>query len=138
MNTSGEAHTARCACGACTITVTAPPQLHGVCHCDHCKQRTGSAFGISMYFKRSDVAAIEGDTKVYAFHHERQNHDQERHFCARCGTTLYWSLSVLPDRIGIAGGCFDGAPFGEPNMSVTHGKKFGWVGLPDAWRVAMD
>ena len=110
------------------------PSIYGVCHCTDCKRRTGSAFGISSYFKKSEVLAKAGETKVYAFHHVAQNHDQERHFCSKCGTTLYWYNSALPELVGIAAGCFgEGLP-GEPRLSVTHSKKYAWVGLPNTWR----
>src|SRR5687768_7180095 len=107
--------TATCACRQASITVNALPTLHGICHCSNCKRRTGSAFGISAYFDRIAVTSIEGETSVYAFHHTGQNHDQERHFCKQCGTTLFWYLSALPDKIGIAGGCFPEGSLPEPN-----------------------
>ena len=130
--------TAQCACGAISITMSGEPGLHVVCHCTNCKRRTGSAFGISTYFKRSDIVSQSGRTSVYAFHHEAQNHDQQRHFCPTCGTTLFWYNSALPERIGIAAGCFGEAPPENPNLSVTHSKKYGWVGLPETWRVVVD
>jgi len=108
-----------------------------VCHCSNCKQRTGSAFGISTYFRRAEVVETTGATKAYAFHHAAQGHDQERHFCATCGTTLFWYISSKPDLIGIAGGCFDEAALaamGEPALSATHTKKLAWLTLPSAWR----
>ena len=107
--------------------------MQGVCHCTNCKRRTGSAFGVSTYFEKSSVVEQKGETRVYAFHHAAQNHDQERHFCARCGTTLFWFLSSSPDLIGIAGGCFADAAVPEPTYSVTDGKRWAWVSLPGTW-----
>ena len=130
--------TARCACGATSISVAGEPQIHGVCHCTNCKQRTGSAFGISAYFRRADVLESTGATSVYAFHHAAQNDAQQRHFCTGCGTTLFWFVSALPDLVGIAGGCFGEQPLGEPGMSVTHAKKLPWVGLPSDLRIVLD
>ena len=126
---------ATCACGQATIAVNALPTMHGICHCTNCKRRTGSAFGISAYFDRSSVVTQTGETSCYAFHHAAQNHDQERHFCSRCGTTLFWFVTSLPDKIGIAGGCFadDGLP--APTYSVTHHKKEAWVEIPCDWEV---
>lgn len=130
--------TAQCACGATSITVSGEPGLYGVCHCTNCKRRTGSAFGISSYFKRSEVVSQSGETAVYAFHHKAQKHDQERHFCGACGTTLFWYNSALPELIGVAGGCFGETPPEKPNLSVTHSKKYEWVTLPETWRVVAD
>jgi hypothetical protein len=127
--------TATCACGQASISVNSLPTMHGICHCTNCKRRTGSAFGVSAYFDRSSVIDKTGETSIYAFHHAPQKHDQQRHFCARCGTTLFWFVSSLPEKIGIAGGCFvdDGLP--EPTYSVTHRKKEPWLHLPDSWDV---
>jgi len=55
--------TATCACGQAAVTVNALPTMHGVCHCTHCKRRTGSAFGISAYFDKTAVVARIGYTK---------------------------------------------------------------------------
>jgi hypothetical protein len=130
--------TAQCACGIASITVSQAPSIYGVCHCTNCKRRTGSAFGISAYFKRSDVVRTVGQTTTYSFHHQAQNHDQERHFCSRCGTTLYWYNSALPELIGIAAGCFGEDLPGEPKLSVTHSKKYAWVTLPHSWRTVQE
>lgn len=126
--------TAVCACGEASITVNAQPMLHGVCHCTNCKRRTGSAFGISAYFDRAAVEGRSGETRVCSFRHTAMNHDQERHFCARCGTTLFWFVSNMPDKIGIAGGCFapDGLP--EPTGSYRHNRREPWLTLPAGWQ----
>jgi hypothetical protein len=124
---------ATCACGSASVTVNTQPTLHGVCHCTNCKRRTGSAFGISTYFDRTAVVERHGDMTVYAFHHSEMNHDQERHFCARCGTTLFWYISTLPDKIGIAGGCFASEGLGAPTYSTADGKREAWVSLPPEW-----
>lgn len=79
---------------------------------------------------------MAGETNVYAFHNQSQDHDQERHFCKRCGTTLYWHTSTLPEVVGIAGGCFADDPLGEPDMAVSAAKQMSWVTLPGTWRVS--
>lgn len=127
--------TATCACGQVYLTVKAPPTMLGVCHCTNCKRRTGSAFGISAYFDKCSLVAQGGETKTYTFWHEAQSHEQERHFCAVCGTTLFWFVSTLPDSIGIAGGCFAEQGLPEPTYSVTDAKRESWVELPRNWRV---
>ena len=126
--------TATCACGQASISVKSLPTMHGVCHCTNCKRRTGSAFGISAYFDKTTITGCTGKTNVYAFHHAAKDQDQERHFCAVCGTTLFWFVSALPDKIGIAGGCFADEGLPEPAYSVTDGKKEAWVSLPGHWQ----
>lgn len=130
-----KSHTARCACGACSIEVSGTPLAHAVCHCDNCKRRTGSAFGVSLYFRKQDVASVKGDMTLYALHNSARNEDQERFFCKTCGTTLYWHSSSYPDFVGIAGGCFAREVPGEPNINASPSKKLAWVAIPESWRV---
>lgn len=130
--------TASCACGQLSLQVRGDPGMHGVCHCTNCKRRTGSAFGISAYFPGSAVVRQVGESRVYAFHHARQGHDQQRHFCPLCGTTLFWYISTLPDQVGVAGGCFADGGLPPPTYSVTHGKKEAWVHLPGEWKTHAD
>ena len=125
---------AQCACGSASISVSGEPRMHSVCHCTNCKRRTGSAFGISTYFLRSNVAETTGEMLLYAFHHAAEDHDQERYFCKRCGTTLFWYTSARPHLIGIAGGCFPDESLGEPTFSFTSSQKLAWVGLPSSWK----
>ena len=122
-----------CACGQASITVSAGPTDHGICHCTNCKRRTGSAFGVSTYFDRSVVSEILGETTVYEFYNSTQKHQQQRHFCSRCGATLYWYVSTLPEKIGIAGGCFAESDLGTPTYSTTDRKRLSWVTIPDDW-----
>ena len=128
--------TAKCACQATTITVSAEPEMNGICHCSNCKRRTGSAFGKSAYFPKSAVVSQIGATSVFSFHHAEQNHDQQRHFCSSCGTTLFWYLSALPNSVGIASGCFTESPLPEPSLTVATGQSVSWLVLPDSWRRA--
>ena len=123
--------TARCACGDASITVEGEPDQFGVCHCANCRRRTGSAFGMSAYFRCEQVQEQTGAMQEYAFHHAAMNHDQARHFCARCGTTLVWTISTLPHLVGIAGGCFTDSPLGVPSYSAAHYQCLEWVGLPE-------
>jgi hypothetical protein len=126
---------AECCCGECKIEIKGSPELHGLCHCKNCRKRTGSAFGISTYFNKSQVVGMFGNTTVYRLHNTEQNHDQERHFCSYCGTTLYWHISTLPEKIGIAGGCFIEASLGEPTYSANDSQKCNWLTLPDEWKI---
>lgn len=126
---------AKCACGSVSLKVSGEPVAHSVCHCNNCKKRTGSAFGVGAYFPKQAVTDIEGETRIYAFHNAARNEDQERHFCVKCGTTICWYISSMPQIIGIAGGCFADDPLSEPNITASHSKKWEWVTIPSEWRV---
>jgi hypothetical protein len=123
--------TARCCCGACSVTVEGEPTLNGICHCSSCKKRTGSAFGWSAYFPDDKVIAKSGEMRVYA---KTGDLGYNRFFCANCGTTLYWkSYALLPRETGIAGGCFTDDPLGAPNLSAQDRDRCAWISLPENW-----
>ena len=128
-------NTAHCACSRISITVSGEPAYHVVCHCTDCKRRTGSAFGLSQYYRPAQVVEQAGTTNIYAFHNQRRGNDQERHFCAKCGTTLFWYTSARPHLIGIAAGCFPDESFGVPTISGTSSKKLPWVELLSSCRL---
>ena len=119
---------ARCCCGAVKVTVRGEPTLHALCHCANCKQRTGSAFGISAYFPQQHVESVVGEVVEYQV--TTEHNEQIRNFCSTCGTTVYWSVSTLADFIGVAGGCFTEAPLDAPKATVLDEQRCSWVQLP--------
>jgi len=79
---------ASCACRAFTIKFAGDPQIVSICNCTECQRRTGSAFGISAFFEKSQIIERSGDKSVF-----KRSADSGRalslHFCPTCGTTLY-------------------------------------------------
>jgi hypothetical protein len=120
---------ARCCCGKLSIRVVGDPVLSGVCHCDDCHRRTGSAFGWSAYFPLDRVKAIKGKAKTYA----PAAGTGTRHFCRHCGSTVYWSANGLPDMLGVAGGGFAETPLPPPAHSYRDSKRCAWLDLPEDW-----
>ena len=128
---------AKCCCEQAGIEVQGEPELNLVCHCDSCKRATGSAFGISVYFKDEQIVRTFGETSVY----EKTNWlgDQKRYFCKICGTRLYWTLSEMAGLTGVAGGCFTDDPLPEPNLTVTQGDKMlPWLKMPEHWDTSIE
>jgi len=113
---------ATCCCGDATISVEGEPQIHGICHCDDCKRRTGSAFGWSAYFRDERIVRKTGETLRYTI---AGREPQERCFCKRCGSTLYWKTESLRLKglTGIAGGNFVETPLPELKVSFRSNQK---------------
>lgn len=124
---------ATCACGDLKVEVSGEPDLNGICHCNNCKKRTGSAFGMSAYFKRSSILKIEGNSSCYELTNPADGSHQKRFFCSRCGTTVYWEVSTQAGMVGIAAGCFADNPMANPKYSASTDKKWKWVRLP--WNI---
>lgn len=124
---------ATCCCGKYSIEVEGEPAMNGICHCNNCKKRTGSAFGWSAYFADSQVLQKAGDLKVYVF---SGNIPQQRWFCSNCGSTLFWKADIMPEHTGVAGGCFADTPLESPSLTANNEGRCVWLGLPDHWASA--
>ena len=130
----GYERTATCCCGQASILVEGEPNIQIVCHCNNCKKRTGSAFGISAYFADTQVRSKRGATAIYEI--DTTETKQERHFCKFCGTTLYWKIYRFPgipdpaSFTGIAGGCFVENPLPAPTLTANNNGKCAWLELP--------
>ena len=66
-------HSGGCACGKVRYHSIGQPVKTGLCHCRYCQLRTGSAFGISVYFKKENLKIEFGDLKKYTFTTENGN-----------------------------------------------------------------
>lgn len=79
----------RCICDATRYRVTEEPLTVYACHCTDCQKRSGSAFGLSMWVRRSAIEMTKGEAAV---HSSLGADGSPRHgrICAQCGTRL-WS-----------------------------------------------
>ncbi len=99
------ARVARCACGGVSATTEGEPEFVVLCSCTYCQRRTGSPFGVGAYFLR-DRVKLAGATKTFMRGVEGTSRTLTNHFCPDCGGTVYWTLDLRPDHIGIAVGHF--------------------------------
>lgn len=126
---------AECCCGECSVKVESDPLLYGICNCVNCKKRTGSAFGLSAYFKEDEFSVESGDLNSYKVSAESGN--QERKFCSRCGTTLYWHTESLKGMVGVAGGCFISNPLPQPEYSAQDETRCRWITFDDGIKLGL-
>ena len=120
---------ARCACGGVTATAEGEPDIVVVCHCTQCQRRSGSPFGVGAYFRRS-VVTLAGATKMFVRAVEGSSRTITNHFCPDCGSTVYWTLDLRPQHIGIAVGQFTDPEFKRPTRAVWAQHQHEWVALP--------
>ena len=105
-----EKHEGGCACGEVRYKTSAYPTHTAVCHCRYCQLRTGSAFGVSVYFERNAVEKLSG--KLHKFEYETESGNKVcTEFCVICGTTVYWYAEAFHGTVGIGGGTFDPPSF---------------------------
>ena len=99
-----KSYSGRCSCG--TVSFEIETFLYVLaCHCDACKKRTGSAFGLSVPVEAESVISFSGKTTTFIRTAEsgRRVHYE---FCQTCGTTVRWRLDASK-RFIFAAGAFD-------------------------------
>ena len=120
--------TARCSCGQLSVICEGEPEKVSICHCNECRKRTGSAFGIAAFYPRSAVA-ISGDGKTFTRKAE-SGFDVVQHFCPRCGATVYWEPTRKPDMVAVAVGAFADPNFPAPDQAVQGDLAHDWLMFP--------
>src|ERR1700741_1289920 len=120
---------ASCSCGQLRVTCEGEPVRISICHCLECQRRTGSVFGAQARFARARVT-IEGRAAE-----DVRNGDSGQpitfRFCPTCGSTVYWTLSALPDLIAVAVGAFADPGFPAPGVSAYERRRHGWAAVPE-------
>ena len=112
-----------CSCGAVRFAVD--DYLYVLmCHCDACKKRTGSAYGLSVMIDNSSLTEFTGETRTFT---RRGESGKPVHFefCPECGTTVRWRIDIVPNRQVFALGAFD-----EPGQFRVVGEMYAEFALP--------
>jgi hypothetical protein len=109
-----EVHEGGCACGAVRYRVKNAPFRTSVYHCRNCQRRTGSAFGVGIYFKQQDFELLRGELKPYRFRSDESGRWLSMEFCTSCGTTVTWTAAEdRPARLDALRAPLDGVPAGH-------------------------
>lgn len=126
-----DVHEGGCVCGKVRYRTLGAPERVSACSCRWCQKRTGSALGISVYFRKERVLFTGAATKTYRLYSDAGRWIDSG-FCDTCGTTVGWTLEFLPDFQGIAGGTFDQPTFWyELERYVFTRSKPEWLTIPE-------
>lgn len=116
---------ASCACGQLSVRCEGAPVRVSVCHCLNCKRRSGSAFSAQARWP-DDKVAITGAAKQFV----RKNDSGSTavfSFCPECGSTVHYTLDIMPGMTAVAMGGFADPGFQAPEYSVYESRKHAWV-----------
>ena len=102
---NSERRTARCLCGAISVTMTGPLPDVAACHCSQCRRWSGHVWAAVPV--PDDRLVIEGGEHVRWY---RSSETAERGFCTVCGSSIFWRAIGRGDT-DVALGCID-APTG--------------------------
>jgi hypothetical protein len=118
--------TASCRCGQLRAAVTGEPVRESVCHCLHCKKRSGSAFAVQARWP-ADQVRIEGKSNSWVNVADSGNRITF-HFCPGCGSDVHYEIDGKFDGlVAIPLGALDDPYFAAPAFSVWEERKHDWV-----------
>lgn len=110
------------------MTCEGEPAKTSICHCNACRLRTGSAFGIAVIYRRGQVR-VEGENRVFARRAD-SGFDVLFHFCPDCGSSVYWEPMRMPGLIAVGAGSFADPALPMPDQSVADDLRYPWIQLP--------
>ncbi len=117
--------TGSCCCGQLNVHCSGEPALVSLCHCKACQRRTGSTYGIAVFFD-ADRVSIEGDCATYI--REGASGQKVRfQFCPNCGSTVFWEPEKKPGIVAVAYGAFADPDLPVPDQETFTENRAHWV-----------
>lgn len=119
---------AACPCGRVAVECRGEPVRVSICHCDACRRRTGSAFGVQVRYRADDTTPA-GDPGEYVRVADSGRAVRQR-FCRECGTTVWWTMDRDPGLVVIAGGTLADRDLQPPVVELYPTRRYGWCAMP--------
>jgi len=115
--------TGGCHCGAVRYQIEGELLAHALCHCIDCRRHAGAPMvGWSMYADDA-VRVTKGEPKVY-----KSSEHGRRHFCANCGTGLFYvNANAMPGIIDIQSASYDDPDVSPPAVHIQVADRIGWM-----------
>jgi hypothetical protein len=102
--------------------VSGTMQHHAVCHCEDCRRCAGALMVPWIAFAADQLSVTRGEAKVY-----RSSEHGQRHFCATCGTGLfYYNETMLPGIVDIQSVAFDNPDDFAPQAHIQMAEALAW------------
>jgi hypothetical protein len=105
--------TGGCLCGQVRLVAQGKPDRVGLCHCFDCRKHHGALFYAAAIFPESAVT-ITGETNSY----------QGRHFCPRCGSSVF---AKSGDECEVHLGALDDSDQFTPEYECWAIRREGWL-----------
>ena len=115
--------TGGCHCGAVRYEATSLPDRHSLCHCTDCRRSAGAPFVAWAILPINDVKVIAGEPRIRA----SSDHGR-RHFCADCGTGLFYSNdAIFPGQIDVQTATLDDPDAIPAQAQIQTAERIGWM-----------
>jgi hypothetical protein len=117
MNLHGHCH-----CGAIRYQMPRELVYHALCHCGDCRRHAGAPLVAWGLVPRAALT-LQGDPRVYA-----SSEHGRRHFCAQCGTGLFYTNEqVFPGMIDVQTCTLDDPEELAPAIHVQTAERLRWM-----------
>lgn len=115
--------TGGCHCGAVRYQAEGDAITHALCHCADCRRHAGAPMvGWTMY-PLDAVKVTKGQPKTY-----QSSVQARRHFCADCGTGLFYFNDVmLPGIIDIQSATYDNPDAVPAQVHIQLAERISWM-----------
>jgi len=112
-----------CHCGAIRYRVEGEPKHAALCHCIDCRRQSGAPMVAWTLFGNDDFAVTRGEAKVYA-----SSEHGRRHFCADCGTGLFYTNEVVfPAMTDVQSATLDDPDALPVRAQIQTAERIGWI-----------
>ena len=116
----------QCHCGAVRYEMPAETIHRALCPCSDCRRHAGAPM-VAWGLVANDQLKIDGETKAYA-----SSENGRRHFCANCGTTLFYTNEVIfPDQTDVQIATLDDPDMIAPQAQIQVAERIGWMATAD-------
>jgi hypothetical protein len=112
-----------CHCRAIRYEAEGQALTHALCHCTDCRRHAGAPMvGWTMHALDA-VKVTKGTPKIYA-----SSEHGRRHFCADCGTGLFYTnAEILPGIIDVQSATYDDPDAIAARMHIQVADRIGWM-----------
>lgn len=115
--------TGGCHCGAIRYEVSGDPLTAAICHCSDCRRSAGAPIVSWTMYPVGSLRITRGTPKVYA-----SSEQGRRHFCADCGTGLfYFNESMLPGIVDVQSATYDDPNAVPARAHIQVAERIGWM-----------
>jgi hypothetical protein len=118
--------TGHCLCGSIAYEYHGAIGPAGYCHCDDCRRRSGSAFGISVMVEAAALRIVRGQPKTFT---KRADSGVEltRAFCPDCGSALFTTSAKNPLLAYVQAGSLDDPRVVKPTQQSWTRSAVSWA-----------
>ncbi|EMC91285.1 hypothetical protein BAUCODRAFT_320660 [Baudoinia panamericana UAMH 10762] len=126
-----------CLCGSISFTVTGVDKGTVLCHCSNCQKISGSAFLHNYRFTDSTLNFTKGEDLVvkYVDSDTKSGKVLHRHFCSKCGSTLFILPQAFPGLSILCTGSMQDKT--QPSFELFTENKSPWIGDVAAQKAKM-